>query len=82
MWSLDDLLADHDCKAPLCYFKHLRALTDNSCCVLPETGFDDMDSIYASPEDFKRAKKRDKVRGLHLLEYFVGRCHEYGVIEN
>nr|WEY07705.1 universal stress protein A-like protein [Agave sisalana] len=44
-----------------------------------EDGFDDMDSIYASPEDFKRAKRRDKVRGLHLLEYFVGRCHEYGI---
>ncbi|KAJ6814199.1 universal stress protein A-like protein isoform X1 [Iris pallida] len=44
-----------------------------------EDGFDDMDSVYASPEDFKSAKHRDKVRGLHLLEYFVGRCHEYGI---
>lgn len=42
-------------------------------------GFDDMDSIYASPEDFRRVKRRDKIRGLHLLEYFVNRCHEIGV---
>ncbi|KAM7267523.1 hypothetical protein ACFE04_009689 [Oxalis oulophora] len=42
-------------------------------------GFDDMDSIYASPNDFKNMKRRDKLRGLHLLEYFVSRCHEIGV---
>ncbi|KAF5746869.1 universal stress protein A-like protein [Tripterygium wilfordii] len=44
-----------------------------------EDGFDDMDSIYASPEDFKSMKYRDKARGLHLLEYFVNRCHQIGV---
>ncbi|XP_020251588.1 universal stress protein A-like protein isoform X2 [Asparagus officinalis] len=44
-----------------------------------EDGFDDMDSIYASPEDFERMKRRDKTRGLHLLEYFVRRSHEYGI---
>lgn len=44
-----------------------------------EDGFDDMDSIYASPEDFARVNKRDKARGLHLLEYFVGRCHQRGI---
>ncbi|PHU19637.1 Universal stress protein A-like protein [Capsicum chinense] len=42
-------------------------------------GFEDMDSIFASPEDFKGMKNRDKIRGLHLLEYFVNRCHEIGV---
>ncbi|KAI5665520.1 hypothetical protein M9H77_15373 [Catharanthus roseus] len=44
-----------------------------------EDGFDDMDSIYASPEDFKRMNRRDKIRGLHLLEYFVHQCHEIGI---
>lgn len=44
-----------------------------------EDGFNDMDSIYASPEDFKSLKHMDKERGLHLLEYFVTRCHEFGV---
>lgn len=44
-----------------------------------EDGFDDMDSLYASPEDFKNMKRRDKKRGLHLLEYFVKRCHEIGI---
>ncbi|XP_010243048.1 PREDICTED: universal stress protein A-like protein [Nelumbo nucifera] len=44
-----------------------------------EDGFDDMDSIYASPEDFQAMKHRDKTRGLHLLEYFVKKCHEIGV---
>lgn len=41
--------------------------------------FDDMDSIYASPADFKDMKHREKLRDLHLLEYFVNRCHEIGV---
>ncbi|KAG1342773.1 universal stress protein A-like protein [Cocos nucifera] len=44
-----------------------------------EDGFDDMDSIYASPEDFQSMRQRDRIRGLHLLEYFVGRCHELGI---
>ncbi|GLT33236.1 hypothetical protein SLA2020_078400 [Shorea laevis] len=44
-----------------------------------EDGFDDMDSIYASPEDFKSLKHKERARGLHLLEYFVNRCHEKGV---
>ncbi|RLM79719.1 universal stress protein A-like protein [Panicum miliaceum] len=43
-----------------------------------EDGFDDMDSIYASPADFDQMKQRDKIRGLHLLEYFVNQCHQLG----
>ena len=39
-----------------------------------------MDSIYASREDFNNMKNRDRARGLHLLEYFVTRCHQIGVI--
>ncbi|KAG8366873.1 hypothetical protein BUALT_Bualt16G0013200 [Buddleja alternifolia] len=42
-------------------------------------GFNDMDSMYSSPEDFKNIKHKNKIRGLHLLEYFVKRCHEIGV---
>ncbi|KAJ4769157.1 Adenine nucleotide alpha hydrolases-like superfamily protein [Rhynchospora pubera] len=44
-----------------------------------EDGFDDMDSIYASPADFKSMKERNKIRGLHLLEFFVNHCHELGI---
>ncbi|CAA3001147.1 universal stress A [Olea europaea subsp. europaea] len=44
-----------------------------------EDGFDDMDSIFASPEDFASMKHRNKIRGLHLLEYFVKHCHDIGV---
>ncbi|KAF8729713.1 hypothetical protein HU200_017673 [Digitaria exilis] len=44
-----------------------------------EDGFDDMDSIYASPDDFHQMKQRDKIRGLHLLEYFVNQCHQLGI---
>ncbi|KAF5457258.1 hypothetical protein F2P56_021372 [Juglans regia] len=44
-----------------------------------EDSFDDMDSIYASPEDFKSMMSRDRVMGLHLLQYFVTRCHEIRV---
>ncbi|KAF5203404.1 Universal stress protein a-like protein [Thalictrum thalictroides] len=43
------------------------------------SGFDEVDSIYASPEDFKELKRRDRARGVHLLEYFVRRCHEIRV---
>ena len=43
-------------------------------------GFDEVDSIFASPDDFKELKKRDNARGLYLLEYFVTRCHEIGVM--
>lgn len=38
-----------------------------------------MDSVFASPVDFKNMKHRDRIRGLHLLEYFVKHCHEIGV---
>ncbi|CAA6665559.1 unnamed protein product [Spirodela intermedia] len=44
-----------------------------------EDGFDDMDSIYASPDDFKRMSEREKTRGLHLLEFFVERCNQIGL---
>lgn len=44
-------------------------------------GFDDMDSIYASPEDFRNMRHGDKVRGICLLEYFVNKCHEIGVMD-
>ncbi|KAJ4831508.1 hypothetical protein Tsubulata_004740 [Turnera subulata] len=44
-----------------------------------EDGFDDMDSIYASPDDFRNLKYRERARGIHLLEYFVNRCHQIGV---
>lgn len=41
-----------------------------------------MDSIFASPDDFRDMKNRDKIRGIHLLEYFVKRCNELGVGKN
>lgn len=44
-----------------------------------ELGFDDMDSIYASPDDFRNMRERNKANGLHLLEFFVNKCHEIGV---
>ncbi|MCL7041263.1 hypothetical protein MKW94_012954 [Papaver nudicaule] len=47
--------------------------------VTDEDGFDDMDSIFASPADFRAMKNRDKKRGLHLLEHFVERCHQLGI---
>lgn len=44
--------------------------------VVDEDGFDEVDSIYASPDDFKESNKS---KGLHLLEFFVKKCHEIGV---
>ncbi|GAB2278093.1 hypothetical protein Dimus_012790 [Dionaea muscipula] len=44
-----------------------------------QDGFNDTDSIYASPKDFKNMSNREKKRGLHLLEYFVQQCYEIGV---
>ncbi|GKA82515.1 universal stress protein A-like protein, partial [Tanacetum coccineum] len=41
--------------------------------------FDDVDSIYASPEDFRDANRKDKIKGARLLEYFVKRSHESGI---
>lgn len=38
-----------------------------------------MDSIYASPDDFRQLRERNKAKGLHLLEFFVKQCHEIGV---
>eukprot|EP00252_Welwitschia_mirabilis_P027227 TRINITY_DN928_c0_g1_i4.p1 TRINITY_DN928_c0_g1~~TRINITY_DN928_c0_g1_i4.p1 ORF type:complete len:113 (+),score=29.21 TRINITY_DN928_c0_g1_i4:164-502(+) len=38
-----------------------------------------MDSIYASPEDFKDLKQQDKIKGMRLLEYFIKRSDECGV---
>lgn len=47
-----------------------------------EPGFDDMDSIYASPDDFRQMRERNKAKGLHLLEFFVKKCHEIGVTDS
>ena len=47
--------------------------------VVDEDGFDEVDSIYASPDDFKDMRESDKSKGLHLLEFFVNKCHEIGV---
>ncbi|RWW50177.1 hypothetical protein BHE74_00043588 [Ensete ventricosum] len=44
-------------------------------------GFDDMDSIYASPDDFQSMNQKEKIRGIHLLQYFVEHSHQLGVIE-
>lgn len=59
--------------------KHLFKLCFLHVEVPDEDGFDDMDSLYASPDDFKDLKHREKIRGLHLLEIFIRRCHEIGV---
>lgn len=55
--------------------KDMSKILNSSICL----GFDDMDSIYASPADFMIMKHRDRIRGLHLLEYFVKQCNEIGV---
>ncbi|KAL8153869.1 hypothetical protein V2J09_011629 [Rumex salicifolius] len=47
--------------------------------VSDEDGFNDIDSIYASPNDFMRMKNQERKRGLHLLEYFVRKCYELGI---
>ncbi|WOK95471.1 universal stress protein A-like protein [Canna indica] len=44
-----------------------------------EDGFDDMDSIFASPDDFKRMNQKEKIRGLDLLQYFVECAHQFGI---
>ncbi|KAJ4867196.1 Universal stress protein A-like protein [Raphanus sativus] len=47
--------------------------------VVDEDGFDEVDSIYASPDDFRDMRESNKSKGLHLLEFFVTKCHEIGV---
>ncbi|KAL6143282.1 PREDICTED: universal stress protein A-like protein [Fragaria vesca subsp. vesca] len=69
-WTLDKIVRSNTSGFKL-FFLHVQ--------VPDEDGFDDMDSIYASPEDFKSLKRRDQARGAHLLEFFVERCHAIGV---
>ncbi|XP_030953927.1 universal stress protein A-like protein [Quercus robur] len=69
-WTIQKIVR-HNTSAFKLLFLHVQ--------VPDEDGFDDMDSIYASPEDFKNLMNRDRAKGLHLLEYFVTRCHEIGV---
>lgn len=38
-----------------------------------------MDSVYASPDDFKNKNEKQKIKGLYLLQYFVERSHQVGV---
>ncbi|KAM7506619.1 hypothetical protein LguiA_017072 [Lonicera macranthoides] len=69
-WTLKKIIRSNTSGFKL-HFLHVQ--------VPDEDGFDDMDSMYASPEDFKSMNHRDKIRGVHLLEYFVNRCHEIGI---
>ncbi|KAK1324969.1 Universal stress protein A-like protein [Acorus calamus] len=46
-----------------------------------EDCFDDMDSIYASPQDFNDMNEKDKIRGIHLLEYFVDVAMKLGEVK-
>lgn len=41
-----------------------------------EDAFDDMDSLYATKEDFNSLKRGDKARAVHLLEHFVHVCND------
>lgn len=38
--------------------------------------FNDIDSLYATNDDFKSMQHEDKIRGIHLLQHFVKRCNE------
>ncbi|CAO2833298.1 unnamed protein product [Amaranthus hypochondriacus] len=69
-WTLQKIVRDNITGFKL-LFLHVQ--------VPDEDGFDDIDSIYASPDDFKSMNNRERKRGLHLLEYFVSRCHEIGI---
>ncbi|KAH9605331.1 hypothetical protein KSS87_015721 [Heliosperma pusillum] len=69
-WTLHKIIRDNFSGFKL-LFLHVQ--------VPDEDGFDDMDSIYASPDDFKNMNNREKKQGLHLLEYFVNRCHQIGI---
>ncbi|KAJ9562392.1 hypothetical protein OSB04_007552 [Centaurea solstitialis] len=69
-WTLNKIIRNNTSAFKL-LFLHVQ--------VPDEDGFDEVDSIYASPEDFRDANRRDKINGSHLLEYFVKRSHELGV---
>nr|GMC91656.1 universal stress protein A-like protein [Ipomoea batatas]GMC97331.1 universal stress protein A-like protein [Ipomoea batatas] len=69
-WTLDKIVRSNTAGFKL-LFLHVQ--------VPDEDGFDDTDSLFASPEDFKNLRHKDKIKGLHLLEYFVNQCHERGV---
>ncbi|GMH05528.1 hypothetical protein Nepgr_007368 [Nepenthes gracilis] len=69
-WTLQKIVRDNTTGFKL-LFLHVQ--------VPDEDGSNDMDSIYASPDDFTDMRNREKTRGLHLLEFFVHCCHEIGV---
>ncbi|XP_073281211.1 universal stress protein A-like protein [Primulina huaijiensis] len=69
-WTLHKIIRSNTCGFKLLIL-HVQ--------VPDEDGFDGVDSIYASPEDFKSLRQRDKNNGLQLLHYFVKQCHEIGV---
>ncbi|KAL8138146.1 hypothetical protein V2J09_004147, partial [Rumex salicifolius] len=69
-WTLQKIVRDNTSGFKL-LFLHVQ--------VPDEDGFNDMDSIYASPDDFRDLKNQEKIRGLHLLEFFVKRCHELAI---
>ncbi|KAL2654205.1 hypothetical protein R1flu_022333 [Riccia fluitans] len=41
-----------------------------------EDGFDEVDSIFASPADFTEAHESDRRKSSQLLKFFVNKCHE------
>jgi nucleotide-binding universal stress UspA family protein len=41
-----------------------------------EDGYEDMDSMYTTVNNIRSHHKREKQKGLALLEYFVKQCNE------
>lgn len=41
-----------------------------------EDAFNDMDSLYATNDDFNEMKHGERARGIHLLQHFVSLCNE------
>ncbi|GLJ16812.1 hypothetical protein SUGI_0289660 [Cryptomeria japonica] len=70
-WALKKLIRSTRHKDFKLYILHVQ--------VPDEDAFNDVDSIFACPDDFKDLKNREKIKGIHLLEYFVKRCNEIGL---
>eukprot|EP00252_Welwitschia_mirabilis_P016047 TRINITY_DN35503_c0_g1_i1.p1 TRINITY_DN35503_c0_g1~~TRINITY_DN35503_c0_g1_i1.p1 ORF type:complete len:213 (-),score=28.78 TRINITY_DN35503_c0_g1_i1:175-813(-) len=70
-WTLNKLVRSRNSRDFKVLILHVQ--------VHDEDGFNDVDSIFATPEDFENIKHRERISGFHLLEYFVKCCYEEGV---
>lgn len=70
-WILNKLIRSGSRKDFRLFLLHVQVHDDDDVT--------DLDSLYATSEDFKSVKQDEESRGVHLLRSFVKRCNELEV---